>query len=104
MARRIASDMLQTYQVHEHSQECAAGEHSLARMQCFHRFQQLVAEGVDHWCRHSNVTEVPWGEAVAVQGAVEMLGCPKNRGTAKNGIFSSKKMRFSTFFDHQTWA
>ncbi|CAL1132209.1 unnamed protein product [Cladocopium goreaui] len=38
-------------------EECAAGEHSLARMQCFHRFQQLVAEGVDHWCRHSNVTE-----------------------------------------------
>ena len=39
-------------------EECAVGEHSLARMQCFHRFQQLVAEGVDHWCRQSNVTEV----------------------------------------------
>lgn len=40
-----------------HCQECASGEHSLARMQCFHRFQQLVAEGVDQWCRHTHVTE-----------------------------------------------
>ena len=39
-------------------QECAVGEHSLARMHCFQRFQRLVTDSVDQWCRHSNVTEV----------------------------------------------
>ena len=33
------------------------GEHSLARMHCFQRFQRLVTDSVDQWCRHSNVTE-----------------------------------------------
>lgn len=38
-------------------QECTAGEQSLERMRCFRRFQELVAQGVDQWCRQADVSE-----------------------------------------------